>query len=477
MAPDDRAPRRTMRERLAPLYHSVVDRALQPVTAAQARLQADQRRLARELRAQRATARAAAGRPIRVVLLCHEAAFWGKLAPVHRALADDDRFEPVVVAMAWRHTTFGDDAYHDTGAAAHIRATEGVEPVVAHDPDAGTWIDLQDLRPDYVVYPTPYDKQYPPSHRSATVELFATTCYVPYYGTLIYQGDVATITHPAGFFDHIGLAFVPDDAERHNVLAACGPADATVRPTVHVTGVPAHDLLTDGHEPSDAVWNLPERPARTRILWTPRWRIGEGTSHFLEYHAHLLDWATARDDVDLVLRPHPLLYHQLTTNLGWSRARLDAFVAAWEDADNARIDTSGDYVDTLLTADVLVSDISSMLVEFAVTAKPIVYTHKRNDFNALGRRLAEGFDWVRTVDELDATLERLIAGDDPLADRRAAIATDVPGARGRPVSRTIVDLLAEHDRALADPDPAGPNPAGRNPAGPDPAGPKPDRSA
>jgi CDP-glycerol glycerophosphotransferase (TagB/SpsB family) len=82
------------------------------------------------------------------------------------------------------------------------------------------------------------------------------------------------------------------------------------------------------------------------------------------------------------------------------------------------IDRSGDYQSTFLTSDVLVSDTSSMLIEYLLTEKPIVYTHRIDLFNELGRSLSEGFYWARNATELTSTLEMLIAGKDPLRDKR-----------------------------------------------------------
>jgi CDP-glycerol glycerophosphotransferase (TagB/SpsB family) len=82
------------------------------------------------------------------------------------------------------------------------------------------------------------------------------------------------------------------------------------------------------------------------------------------------------------------------------------------------LDKGGDYVDTFLTSDILVSDISSMLTEFFATGKPVVYAHRVDGFNELGHRFAEGFYWVRNATELDQTLTMLISGNDPLRVKR-----------------------------------------------------------
>ena len=94
---------------------------------------------------------------------------------------------------------------------------------------------------------------------------------------------------------------------------------------------------------------------------------------------------------------------------------------SYERSSNMAIDKGGDYQGAFLASDVLVSDISSMLIEYVVTGKPIVYTHRIDLFNELGRTLSEGFYWVRNSDELTATLETLIAGNEPLRGKRSQL--------------------------------------------------------
>jgi CDP-glycerol glycerophosphotransferase (TagB/SpsB family) len=82
------------------------------------------------------------------------------------------------------------------------------------------------------------------------------------------------------------------------------------------------------------------------------------------------------------------------------------------------LDETGDYIDTFIASDVLVSDISSMLLEYFVTGKPIIYTHRVDTFNELGRKLSEGFYWVENSTELQETLDMLMGGNDPLKFKR-----------------------------------------------------------
>jgi len=92
---------------------------------------------------------------------------------------------------------------------------------------------------------------------------------------------------------------------------------------------------------------------------------------------------------------------------------------------NMILDESAEYRDTFLTSDILVSDISSMLLEYLGTGKPIIYTHRINVFNDLGMKLSEGLYWVNNVMELKKTLDMLISGNDPLLIKRQQLMSEI----------------------------------------------------
>ncbi|MGH7981440.1 MAG: hypothetical protein ACREE6_18840, partial [Limisphaerales bacterium] len=88
-------------------------------------------------------------------------------------------------------------------------------------------------------------------------------------------------------------------------------------------------------------------------------------------------------------------------------------------------DMNGGYEDTFSTSHVLISDISSMMIEFFSTGKPIIYTHRKYIFNEYGRRMSEGLYWVRDVEELNRTLLMLLSGQDPLREKRKELMKDL----------------------------------------------------
>ena len=158
-----------------------------------------------------------------------------------------------------------------------------------------------------------------------------------------------------------------------------------------------------------------------RILWTPRWRTSEGNCHFFDYKDYFIDFCSKHPDVDFAFRPHPLCFQNFLRTKEMSLDQLRQMEKVYEQSSNMRIDLDGDYQDTFLTADVLVADVSSLMVEFLATGKPIIYTHRVDAFNEVGKKLAGALYWVRNVDELDKTLSSLIKGVDSMKKKRLEV--------------------------------------------------------
>jgi CDP-glycerol glycerophosphotransferase (TagB/SpsB family) len=90
----------------------------------------------------------------------------------------------------------------------------------------------------------------------------------------------------------------------------------------------------------------------------------------------------------------------------------------YDSSTNMVIDESGSYEDTFMTSDLLISDYSSMMVEYFVTGKPIIYTHRKNEFNEYALSLSKGFYWVHSIEELNETISMLLSGKDFLREKR-----------------------------------------------------------
>ena len=97
----------------------------------------------------------------------------------------------------------------------------------------------------------------------------------------------------------------------------------------------------------------------------------------------------------------------------------------------------------IYASDVVVADATSTLAEYFLTGKPIIYCHyQRDDFLELGTQLARGYYIANNWEEVEAYLEMLRHGFDPLRSRRKKIQQEVlPVSDGMSAGEHIRDFL------------------------------------
>ena len=341
-------------------------------------------------------------KPTRIAFLCHMPALWSKLAPVYQEACNTPDFDPIVIA-----------AHRDPEvrrATARFLASKGIR---VEGPVEAPSVDLASLKPDYVFHSVPYEHFYPEHLTPAAVWRYARLCYVPYVGQLIYSSVVAETTHHARYFRLLRLAFLADEGEKERLLR--NYPWPGYKAGIMVVGSPHAESV------AAAVKNLAApRSGRPQVLWTPRWNTNEGNCHFFD-HKDLLMEMCERGEIALTFRPHPLcLLHLLATG-ELSQEEHDRYLARITRCPYAKIDETGDYLKALDEHEVFVSDMSSVLGDAFLTGKPVIYTHRVNHLNELGRFMAEGFYWAETPFELSSRLRSLAEGEDPLQEKRSVL--------------------------------------------------------
>ena len=214
---------------------------------------------------------------------------------------------------------------------------------------------------------------------------------------------------------------------------------------VKLTGLPRHDLLYNDSSrlitimPTWRIW-LSERPASNNGIWTVRPGF-ENSPYFLFYNALLNDTrlleAARSYGYTICFMPHPNI-----------QDGLDFF----EKPDEVVFfDTSKRYSEVFAESDLVVTDYSSSVMDFAYLRKPIVYTHFDEDEFFNGVHIAsrgyfdderDGFGRVtRTKDELvDAIIAAMESGCE-LEDRYRERIDDFFAFRDRGARARIIEEI------------------------------------
>ncbi len=396
------------------------------------------------------------GGPVRVVFLVREHQKWAAES-LHRALADDPRFEPVVAVSILNSAAKGPGAQTLTTLAANTAhlAGRGIDAVAVHDRQR--FLPLEDLEPDVVVYDQPYGL--PALHRPQRIGRRALVCAIPYgFGFYLMTGSLQRVGN--GLLPLSWRTFVASG----DVLARLGDAALTRIPGIVATGDPKADELrrllgeaqrTQAPRPAGAPAGEPPL-----VIWAPHHSVGRtvgagrpGQLATFGWSAPaMLDLASRHPGVRFVLKPHPMLRYALVTSGTMSAGEVDALLDAWRALPNADVHETGGYAELFLASSAMVTDSCSFLVEYGITGRPIIHLADLPDpardtrFTPLGRELLATLHRACDAEELARELKTVVVrGEDPRREDRLAtpLIASVRSAEdaGRAIARHLADAI------------------------------------
>ncbi len=353
--------------------------------------------------------------PINVLFVCHEPALWEMFDSVYRCMVNDPIFSPKVVVLPYRNPIISKYKYQET-EMNNFCSEKKLIAINGYDKDKKIWLKPDSLMPDYVFFQVPYN-YYPPLWSVETISKIAKVCYIP-YGSSVAKGDIAKIVHPEQFFKHTSLIFLENDWKKEIFKQMFQNKYWFENKTVVVSGYPKLDYLKANESYTGYAWKRGQNENIKRILWTPRFLTSEGTCHFFEYKDFFFDFCKNHPEVDFVFRPHPLCFQNFIKTGEMTLEEITRLKKLYEQSHNMAIDESGSYKDSFMTSDLLISDYSSMMVEYFATGKPIIYTHRKNEFNDYALNLSKGMYWVENQKDLEEKILMILNGIDPLKDFR-----------------------------------------------------------
>ena len=111
-----------------------------------------------------------------------------------------------------------------------------------------------------------------------------------------------------------------------------------------------------------------------------------------------------------------------------TREEVEQYKKTCSQTENVQLDQNKEYLDSFASADILVSDMSGVVVDFAVTEKPVIFCSYREEFNEANKALMEeAYYVVKDQKELEEVLELLCRGEDPKREQRKRVVKEVLG--------------------------------------------------
>lgn len=188
---------------------------------------------------------------------------------------------------------------------------------------------------------------------------------------------------------------------------------------------------------------------RKRIIWAPHWSVltHGRMSNFDRYYMAFIDYLRHHPNIEIVLKPHPLLKARLTdaatkTRLSFNNSSytetdclstaesFDAFVSEWRSLPNANYMDDGDYNELFASSDAMILDSVSFMAEYMISGKPMCFCvreplpelQSRLGFNEFSRDLQSAMTIASNWDEIVSFIDKIVTdNDDGLQERRRQV--------------------------------------------------------
>lgn len=294
----------------------------------------------------------------------------------------------------------------------------GGKVIDTYDFETKTYYNLTELMPDYIFLNVPYTIQYPNVYSLEKLAFIAKVCYIPYGYAMPNEKKYSDLYAGPFYVDlmkYISFLFADGDVSysycKKNRMWL---SELLFGKRLYNIGYPRFDTI-DAHK---------VRPMGNTILWLPRWTVakqvddGNLTSHFFDYSDSLLGYVDGQEHYRLVIRPHPLMFENYIKYGLMSDQDVLTYKEVMKNHRKFSLDEKPSYDDAFNTADVLVADYSSTIIEFFLMGKPVIYCGKREELSTQIADVTKTFYYANGWDQLKKILDDLKDGIDPLKEER-----------------------------------------------------------
>lgn len=369
---------------------------------------------------------------VRMFFIAQSPAIWSSWRSVWKAANKDSRFIAKVVLSPFIHPYSSQALTYDEMRQCLIDEQVPFCP--------SEYFDVAGFRPHVVFVQNPYDETRPEKFKiDCLIKAGARLAYIPY--GLEMGGGVWNIAAQFDSLLHRSAWRIFARSERHKKMFSkyCSVGNSHVV----VTGHPkfdSHNANTCFKAPEQLIDKIRER---TVILWTPHFSVGDPPtwSTYKLYSEFILTEIQSRQDLFLLIRPHPLFFQAMRQNNLWGIEGEQGFRQMINDSDNIALDENADYLQAFSVSDALMTDVGSFLLEYLPTGKPMLYLHHpdglgMNDDGELVKYL-----YTATCKADIANFIDMIAlGEDPLKLERQAVMPEFLSGLGT----NIGEIICQH---------------------------------
>ena len=351
---------------------------------------------------------------IKVVFLVIHKSVW-KVDTVYQKMVGDAFFEPEILVCPY--IPFGEERMRDDLDQTYDYFEQKGYSVKRSLKNDGSWVQLEELHPDLVVFTNPYELTRREYYLTAYSRYLS--CYVPYYYMATNHAGNPEEELDKPMLNAMWRIYWP-----HRYIFEQFAAVSQVRgKNSKLTGYPATEaLIKDDLAAREEVWKA-QGEKKKKIIYAPHHTISDDNSSLSTFLRLGLDMKKIaeqyNDSVQWSFKPHPILKSKLYLHPAWGRVRTDKYYDFWSSQAYAQLD-EGEYQDLFIQSDAIIHDCSSFIVEYAVTQKPALYLVNRvggdltflNDF---GRCAFQAYQTADSAPEINEFVLDVVRNNRPRA--------------------------------------------------------------
>lgn len=362
---------------------------------------------------------------------------WSAIESIYEEAINTENLEVYIIAIPQLSPGAKETNIAGLANAAFDFFTElGIDVIKANQAD-NTWFQLTELNLDYIVYTRPYNEYYPTCYKSFLLCNHSKIFYVPYaYGML---GDkMLSLVLPDHFVLSAHRVYFANESRMTAYIKGLVWYRKALAKRMKYIGFPRFDQL--GRRCN----NLPEND-KFVVAWMPRWAASDTnsdqkTSHFLVFYKALIEYFAANPDMQLIIRPHPKMFSSYIAENIMTKEEVSEFKEICK-RENIVLDEAKDCFDTIGKADALIADYTSLIAEYFMTGKPIIFCDTVDGLNDEGQKMCGSSYYADDFESIIRYLDMLKAGKDENISKRKEVISDLlPGKTGE-IGKNILESI------------------------------------
>ena len=230
------------------------------------------------------------------------------------------------------------------------------------------------------------------------------------------------------------------------IFATCRSAEKKLKQYYGKTFKSYPKILFNGFSRFDLIKKTETKNEKKCILWAPRWtapsqRKYDTASSFFKYYQKFLLFASSHPELDFIIRPHPLMFPNFLAQKLITPSEIDDYMHQCNLLGNIQFDEGADYLSTINRTDIFITDYSSLILEYFITGRPVIFLAKGKGFvpeaQQMDKTLYHAFSW----NEIEGLLNNLISGNDEMKEKRFSVMNEFLPKQSESISSVILDTI------------------------------------